>query len=315
MGSSLNPQYIDLSYKDVIQFGSGANVGITAALQALCDGAGTTTPLQLSTNKASIQGHVSIGVGSIPDPDHSDANFGPCFALLNLEETFTTWPTGNITDNCALVTDVKFNMPDNPVGALAMDLECIIGNAETTAGNAANLVHTGLYFMLMQTQHKGSGHLGAMYGSYTQGYNLGGGLIDFWPGIYAYQQQNSGTVTDGHGCYIPRPYNAGTWVNRAGVFIENQAGIGGTMSDNIHSEGANATHVYEGVACYGRSTPGDASAQIQGDSTTKGWLLPRMTTTQKNAISNPAEGLMVYDTSLHAPCFWNGSVWKTVQTV
>ena len=40
----------------------------------------------------------------------------------------------------------------------------------------------------------------------------------------------------------------------------------------------------------------DVSAQLQVDSTTKGFLPPRMTAAQKNAISSPAEGLMIYQT-------------------
>jgi uncharacterized protein YxjI len=39
----------------------------------------------------------------------------------------------------------------------------------------------------------------------------------------------------------------------------------------------------------------NASARLQVDSTTQGFLPPRMTTTQKNAIATPASGLMVYD--------------------
>ena len=39
-----------------------------------------------------------------------------------------------------------------------------------------------------------------------------------------------------------------------------------------------------------------ASAILQSDSTTQGFLPPRMTTTQRNAISSPAEGLVVYST-------------------
>ena len=42
----------------------------------------------------------------------------------------------------------------------------------------------------------------------------------------------------------------------------------------------------------------DASAILDASSTTKGFLPPRMTTSQRNAISNPATGLMVYNTSL-----------------
>jgi hypothetical protein len=47
-------------------------------------------------------------------------------------------------------------------------------------------------------------------------------------------------------------------------------------------------------------------------STTKGFLPPRMTTAQKNAISSPANGLMVYDTDLARPCFFNGATWITL---
>ncbi|SHG51019.1 hypothetical protein SAMN05444362_1501, partial [Dysgonomonas macrotermitis] len=45
------------------------------------------------------------------------------------------------------------------------------------------------------------------------------------------------------------------------------------------------------------STP-NASAAMDIVSTEKGILLPRMTTVQKSAIVAPAEGLLVYDTTL-----------------
>lgn len=41
----------------------------------------------------------------------------------------------------------------------------------------------------------------------------------------------------------------------------------------------------------------NASAALDINSTEKGILIPRMTTVQKLAISNPAEGLLVYDTN------------------
>jgi hypothetical protein len=54
------------------------------------------------------------------------------------------------------------------------------------------------------------------------------------------------------------------------------------------------------------------SAQVAIDSTTKGFLPPRMTTTQKNAIASPATGLQVYDTTLNRPCFYDGTTWITL---
>lgn len=58
----------------------------------------------------------------------------------------------------------------------------------------------------------------------------------------------------------------------------------------------------------------DSKAVLDIASTTKGALLPRMTTTQRNAISSPTEGLEVYDTTLHKKCYYNGSVWKVLAT-
>lgn len=52
-----------------------------------------------------------------------------------------------------------------------------------------------------------------------------------------------------------------------------------------------------------------ASALLDLTSTTKGFLTPRMTTTQRNAISSPANGLQIYSTSLNKPYFYNSSAW------
>lgn len=59
----------------------------------------------------------------------------------------------------------------------------------------------------------------------------------------------------------------------------------------------------------------NASAQFQVDSVTRGVLLPRMTTTQKNAIASPAEGLEVYDLTLKKKCFYNGTAWETITSI
>jgi len=56
----------------------------------------------------------------------------------------------------------------------------------------------------------------------------------------------------------------------------------------------------------------NASAQVEIASTTKGFLKPRLTTAQKNAIVTPTAGLEVYDTDLNRPCFYNGSAWVTL---
>ena len=59
------------------------------------------------------------------------------------------------------------------------------------------------------------------------------------------------------------------------------------------------------------ATP-DASAILDVTSTTKGVLFPRMTTTQKNAISSPVAGLVVYDTTLNKLAVYTGAAWETI---
>jgi hypothetical protein len=64
----------------------------------------------------------------------------------------------------------------------------------------------------------------------------------------------------------------------------------------------------------GTSSP-SASAILDAQSTTKGVRMPNMTTTQKNAISSPAAGLMVFDTTLAKLCVYSGSAWQTITSV
>ena len=65
-----------------------------------------------------------------------------------------------------------------------------------------------------------------------------------------------------------------------------------------------------GATTFGASSPADASSILDLRSTTKGFLPPRMTTTQKNAIATPAIGLIVYDTTTNKLACYNGTTWN-----
>ena len=58
----------------------------------------------------------------------------------------------------------------------------------------------------------------------------------------------------------------------------------------------------------GTTTP-VTTAKLEIVSTTQGFLPPRMTTTQILAIASPAEGLIVYNTTLHELCFYDSTGW------
>lgn len=53
----------------------------------------------------------------------------------------------------------------------------------------------------------------------------------------------------------------------------------------------------------------NASAMLDIVSTTRGLLVPRMTTVQRTAIATPAQGLYVYDLTTNSFWFYNGTVW------
>ncbi len=58
----------------------------------------------------------------------------------------------------------------------------------------------------------------------------------------------------------------------------------------------------------GTSTP-QSSAALDVNSTSKGFLYPRMTNTQMLAISSPATGLQVFNTDANALYYYDGSQW------
>jgi hypothetical protein len=60
------------------------------------------------------------------------------------------------------------------------------------------------------------------------------------------------------------------------------------------------------------ATTEDGSAKLQVDSTTQGFLPPRMDGTDRDAISSPAAGLVIYNTSTNQLNIYNGTSWGAV---
>ncbi|GAA3994649.1 GDSL-type esterase/lipase family protein [Mucilaginibacter dorajii] len=54
------------------------------------------------------------------------------------------------------------------------------------------------------------------------------------------------------------------------------------------------------------------SARVAISSTTEGFLKPRMTSMQRDAILTPAEGLEIYNLTTHKMNFYNGTAWETI---
>jgi len=64
----------------------------------------------------------------------------------------------------------------------------------------------------------------------------------------------------------------------------------------------------------GIGTTPNASAILDVASTTKAFMPPRMTTTQKNAIASPTAGMVIYDSTLNKLCVYT-TAWQTITSV
>ena len=81
----------------------------------------------------------------------------------------------------------------------------------------------------------------------------------------------------------------------------------------VRLRGAGTNYINGGPLCLGTQVV-DPSAKLQINSTNSGFLPPRMTTAQKNAINSPATGLVVFDTTLNKLSCYNGSTWDILDT-
>jgi hypothetical protein len=73
----------------------------------------------------------------------------------------------------------------------------------------------------------------------------------------------------------------------------------------------NGTNFYNNGGSLGVGTTApDASSKLEVNSTTQGFLPPRMTTSQRDAIVSPAIGLVVFNTTTNCLNFFVGSGWN-----
>ena len=120
--------------------------------------------------------------------------------------------------------------------------------------------------------------------------------------------------------------SAGTVATTMGAIGASSTTNGGTITSGVLSlapaDATNGGIVTTGTQTFvgnktltgtlgvGTATPA-TSAQLDVSSTTKGFLPPRMDSTQRNAIVSPAAGLTIYNTTLNAVQVYNGTVWSS----
>jgi len=119
-------------------------------------------------------------------------------------------------------------------------------------------------------------------------------------------ENTTGNGNIGIGFWAGRSHTTGT----NNIFIgNNSAGVSNTESNRTWIGNSSTTSTWLAGNLLLGTTTDIASSKLTVESTTQGFLPPRMTTTQKNAISSPATGLMVFDITLNQVSYYNGTTW------
>ena len=128
-----------------------------------------------------------------------------------------------------------------------------------------------------------------------------------WPYTGAIKTIGQGSSTARLGFYTFAASLPSGLQERLSITDDGKVGIGTESPANQLTVAGNAD--FTGNVGVGVVTPA-ASAKLDISSTTQGLLPPRMTTIQRNAMSNPAEGLVIYNTSTKKPNYYDGAFWK-----
>lgn len=199
-------------------------------------------------------------------------------------------------------------------------------------GPGGNVTVTGGSFTLTTGEHLGGGAdvtqltggsltltTGSAAGASGPGGYLHGGGITLTTGNYF----NGSPVVGGSILLTSGQSNAVGGSSQGGNITLScgQAGSGGDAGGNLTLTSytpANGGNIYltgtgtnHGQVGIGTSSP-DASASLDIESTTRGFLPPRMNTVQMNAIASPATGLLIYNTDTNVLSYYNGASWVEV---
>ncbi|MFA7315311.1 MAG: tail fiber domain-containing protein, partial [Candidatus Paceibacterota bacterium] len=123
--------------------------------------------------------------------------------------------------------------------------------------------------------------------------NTSEGVLSKW----GYMTTNAG-VFDIAGAGT-RLRNYGLLINTAGMIQSDSNTGGGILMANFMTDSAK----------YYSNTGAVPSAVFEIYSTTQGFLPPRLSTGQRDAIASPATGLFLYNASTNVPNFYDGSGW------
>jgi hypothetical protein len=111
-------------------------------------------------------------------------------------------------------------------------------------------------------------------------------------------------------------YNGVSWINISHSGIINGTSNKVAKFNSPWGLTANTliTDNGDGVAINTNNALPNSSALLDITSNNKGLLIPRMTSTERNAIAAPVKGLIVYDSTTNNFSFYNGTAWTDLNS-
>jgi hypothetical protein len=299
MGISLFGLTPAATYPALIKFGD--NSAISGTLRALSDGLGTDLPIQVSTAGVNFTGTASIGGTAIV----TNASGVSGAIQFSNGSAFASDATNFFWDDTNNRLGVGTNAPTNTfeiasTSTSPFKVATTAGYFRATyrAGSTEGIFDyvdgTGFSFPTNNVVFGTSSSLGARLGIRGSG---------------STSATTSLLVQNSAGTQLFKIADDGA-VNMAGVFTTGTLQSQGNIFFNNILYGNNWWAQNDGGTTIGQQGAPVASAILDIRSTTRGFLPPRMTTTQKNAIASPATGLVLYDSTTNKLQCYNGSTWN-----
>jgi hypothetical protein len=323
MGSTLTGTTPAATYQSLVKFGNNSSIGANA--QYLSDGLGNNLPIAVSSTAVGLSNTLPYKLLSIKTSTSTEA----------MEVRATTGNTGirfSIADNSVALDQYNKGAiyylntgASSAIGTMVFALNNVTANNNvTTADERMRITPSGSLLIGTTTESgrlfvKGSGATSATTSLLVQN-SAGTNSIQTLDDtntyfIKAIKVGNGGTITNTPG-YVTM-FNTG---NTARIGPEAFSTDSYSWTATVLNGGPtiSMTAAASGKAYIDRPTMigtnsyTDASAILQSNSTTQGWLMPRMTDAQIRAIATPAVGLMAYNTDLDCPCFYSTLGWRKI---
>jgi len=291
--ANLVAQNIGTNYKGILNLDpTTINTPLDTTLRLVTDGMGNSSIFQLSTEQVGLSRTVALSAGStnprlfneVYTINNSGAQTGTLTGIfLNATETALNGITHNLID--LQVGGVSKFKVSNAGALTAVSNITTIATIQAGNLNAVSNIYIGNFQSSLKSNGSGIIQLQNTPETGFDRLQLGGTTSSF-PAI-----KRNGTAID-----------------------FRLADDSAYCSLNLLSINAVGNSTLQGSLAVGTGSS-LASAILTVDSTTRGFLPPRMTTTQKNAIATPATGLVVFDTTLAKLAVYTGAGWETVTSI